>query len=45
MTDADDDIVVVPVSRPVDPFGQPEYIECSREAAAHWDTRVWREIP
>lgn len=42
---ADDDLVVVPINRPADPFGTPEYIECSREAAAHWDTRVWREIP
>lgn len=42
---ADDDLVVVPINRPADPFGTPEYIEVSREAATHWDTRVWREIP
>jgi hypothetical protein len=42
---SDDDLVVVPINRLADPFGTPEYIECSREAAAHWDMRVWRERP
>ena len=46
MADSDDDAtVLVPISRPADPFGTPEYIECSREAAAHWDVRLWREQP
>ena len=46
MSDPDDDgTVLVPINRPADPFGAPECIEVSREAAAHWDDRVWHERP
>ena len=45
MADSDDDVTVLVPIRLADPFGTPEYIECSREAAAHWDMRVWRERP
>ena len=46
MADSDDDeTVLVPINRPADPFGQPEYLEVPAAHAAHWDTRVWRERP